>query len=396
MIQRFIETHDAFTVYVTSLEQQTFVSISITSNDADAEETTVRIYARVAELLSESSSQIVHERCFASVGLHQTILSARARAMAGREFSSNTPVTFMEGLACSGNALAGFQIRAIRQHSDTCIRPIYDQGVHKGCAWDIDGSTFYLLQSVDGGITHGASGSTRAVQTDAMFRQAERILRSQGASYQDVVRTWIYISNILEWYDEFNTVRNLCYGDYGFFDNGTQHAHAEQLFLPASTGIEGKNPAGSHATMDVYAVHHGAASKTKVRPIYGTKQRSPFRYGSAFSRGVVIEGTESTLILVSGTASIDEEGKSIFIGNPAAQIRETLKVVSALIAPEGATLSSLCEATVFLKHQHDYAAYQKVIAELGFPELPAVNVVADVCRDELLFEIDAAFILPRK
>jgi enamine deaminase RidA (YjgF/YER057c/UK114 family) len=75
----------------------------------------------------------------------------------------------------------------------------------------------------------------------------------------------------------------------------------------------------------------------------------------------VVEGSGNKLILVSGTASIDEQGKSVFIGDPAAQIRQTLSVVSELVASEGATLQDLCEATVFIKRKEDFLIYQEII-----------------------------------
>ena len=392
MIQRSIELHSAYKLYSTSLHNQLFLSISITEKDANPEKITEEIYSRIAEILAASSSQIIHERCFANVELHQQIQQARACALGKHHIQGNTPVTFVEGESCFENTIAGFQIRALNPASGTDIRTIIDDGIPKGRAWNINGSTFYMLQSIDGGNTNGVGHSNKKVQSEAMFHQAERLLRAQGSAYLDVVRTWIYISDILDWYDYFNVVRNHCYSEYGFIGKA-EHVQAEEIYLPASTGIEGRNPSGRAAVMDVLAVHSSPKSTIKVRPIYGTKQRSPYRYGSAFSRAVVIEEAQSKLILVSGTASIDEEGRSVFIGDPAAQMKQTLKVVSALIAPEGATLQDLCEATVFLKRKQDFSIYQKIVEETGISSAPSVNVVADVCRDELLFEIDAAFII---
>jgi enamine deaminase RidA (YjgF/YER057c/UK114 family) len=393
MIQRSIEVHSAYTIYVTAIHNQTFLSISITQSEAGPKKITEEIYKRVAELLTASSSQIVHERCFADTEQYQTIVKARQVGLGKQQNQNDIPITFVDGKACSKNAIAGFQIRALQTNSTTAIRTIFDEGIPKGRAWESNGSTFYILQSIDGDTD--STTLNRNSQTDAMFRQTERILRNEGASYQDVVRTWIYISDILEWYDNFNKVRNLFYSEIGFLNNGTAQNHAEQIFLPASTGIEGKNPSKTPATMDIFAVHHFSANTTKVRPLYGSKQRSPYRYGSAFSRAVVIEEVDSTMILVSGTASIDEEGRSVFIGDTAAQIQETLNVISELIAPEGATLQDLCEATVFLKRQEDFIVYQNILKKMGLSNIPSVNVVADVCRDELLFEIDAAFILEK-
>jgi enamine deaminase RidA (YjgF/YER057c/UK114 family) len=181
--------------------------------------------------------------------------------------------------------------------------------------------------------------------------------------------------------------------DYGFL--GDSKVQAEQIYLPASTGIEGNNPSGRPATMDVFAIHRSDQSATIVRAISGTKQRSPFRYGSAFSRAMIVEDSSSKLILVSGTASIDGQGKSVHVGDSAAQIHQSLNVVAALAEAEGATLQDLCEVTVFIKRKEDFPVFQKVIEQVGIPNIPSVNVVADVCREELLFELDAVFIIAK-
>jgi len=395
MINRSVELHQNFKIFITSVHNQLFISASITKLDVDPGQSAGEIYNRIAELLSTFESKIIHERCFSSIGLQTQILEARTRVILKYKIDPNSPVTFIEGESCLENKFAGVQIRALKPNSETHLRTILDQGIPKGCAWNLNGSTFFVLQSVDGGNTKGTKRTDRKSQSEAMFHQAEKLLRIEGASYQDVVRTWIYLSDILDWYGDFNAVRNHCYSDYGFLGNIDSKLQAEQIYLPASTGIEGKNSSGFPATMDVFAIHRSPGSNIQVRPLYGIKQRSPFRYGSAFSRAMVIEEPGSKLILVSGTASIDEQGKSMFIGDPAAQIRQTLNVISELVGSEGATLHDLCEATVFIKRQEDFLIYQEIIGQMGISNSPSVCVLADVCRDELLFEIDAAFILEK-
>lgn len=396
MIQRSVELYSTYKIFITSTSNQIFICVSVVEKDIDLEHTINEIYNKVAELLSASGSQIIHERCFADVGLQKYVLEARTRAFSKNELETNTPVTFVEGKSCLENNFSGIQIRALNHISKGQIRTILDQEIPKGSAWNLNGSTYFLLQSIDGGINQTAEHLNRKSQSEAMFRQAERILRNEGAIYQDVIRTWIYISDILEWYNDFNAVRNHCYSDYGLLGNDDSTKQAEQIYLPASTGIEGKNPSAFPATMDVFAIHRSPSSTVKIRPMYGAKQRSPFRYGSAFSRAIVIEEPDNKLILVSGTASIDENGKSVFLDDPAAQIRNSLNVVSELISSEGATLLDICEATVFIKHKKDFPTFHEIIGQMGIPNIPSVNVVADVCRNELLFELDAAFIVEKE
>jgi len=395
MIKRSVELFPNFKIFITSVHNQLFISASVTTLDIDPEQSAEEIYNRIAELLTAFESKIIHERCFGSVELQTQILEARARAALKYKMETNTPVTFIEGESCLENKFACVQIRALKPSSETRVWTILDQGIPKGRAWNLNGSTFFILQSIDGGNPKDTKRTDRKSQSEAMFHQAEKLLRAEGASYQDVVRTWIYLSDILDWYGDFNTVRNHCYSDYGFLGKTDSKVQAEQIFLPASTGIEGRNPSGLPAIMDVFAIHRSPGSAIQIRPLYGVKQRSPFRYGSAFSRAIVVEGSDYKLILVSGTASIDEQGKSVFIGDPAAQIRQTLSVVSELVASEGATLQDLCEATVFIKRKEDFPFYQEIIEQMGISNLPSVCVLADVCRDELLFELDAAFILEK-
>jgi enamine deaminase RidA (YjgF/YER057c/UK114 family) len=69
-----------------------------------------------------------------------------------------------------------------------------------------------------------------------------------------------------------------------------------------------------------------------------------------------------------------------------------LDKIASLLEPEGARLEDIASATVFVKRAEDISVYQDVVKQRGL-DIPAVSVVADVCRDDLLFEMDgvAAF-----
>ncbi|MBN1398688.1 MAG: hypothetical protein JXA06_11715 [Bacteroidetes bacterium] len=390
MIQHSAEEYGSFKLFTTLVGSQLYTSVSVSSDEGNPEAIITQIYEKIAAKIAEVSGQIVQERCFGNVDVYKTLTGIRVKIFQIFSIDHATPVTFVEGEPCGESTFAGIQIRAIIPDSKTQVWTINDGSEPKGRAWNLSGSIFYIFHNIDGGKP---AGTDRRNQSEAMFNQADEFLRNEGASFHDVVRTWIFLSDILDWYGDFNKVRNNCFTGYGFLGNGEREKEAEKLYLPASTGIEGRNPAGRAATMDVFAIHRTPDSLIQVRPIYGIKQQSPHRYGSAFSRAAVVEEKTSKLILVSGTASIDEEGNSVFLGDVEAQIRHTFNVISSLIAPEGAALKDLCEATVFLKRKEDFPIFRKVIEEMGISNLPSINVVADVCRDELLFEIDAAFVI---
>jgi enamine deaminase RidA (YjgF/YER057c/UK114 family) len=262
-----------------------------------------------------------------------------------------------------------------------------------------------------------------------MFEQAERILRANGASYKDVVRTWFYLSDILGWYTAFNKVRNEKYGEFAIMPGPGDR----ELLLPASTGIEGKSPTGAACAMDLIAViennqneenkhlntlptipsHQGRGNNhpsppegegkgegehlTKphpsIRRLTNPSQLDAFRYGSAFARASVVNNGSADLIEISGTAAIDEHGVSLYPGDIRAQIDCTLDKVQTLLAQEGAELKDICAATVFVKQPEFAEIFYEMASARGLENFPCVCIVADVCREELLFEIDAEAIV---
>jgi enamine deaminase RidA (YjgF/YER057c/UK114 family) len=225
-----------------------------------------------------------------------------------------------------------------------------------------------------------------------MFDRAERILRENGASYRDVVRTWFYLSDILDWYAAFNKARNEKYGEFGIMPGPVDG----DLLLPASTGIRGDIPSGAPATMDLIAATGESGSLPTIKQLTNTAQLDAFRYGSAFSRGAVIDEPDVSLIQVSGTAAIDQQGKTQFVDDIRGQIGCTFEKIEKLMDREGAGLKDIAAATVFVKRPEYAPVFWEMASDHGLEEFPAVCVIADVCRDELLFEIDAEAVVRRK
>jgi 2-iminobutanoate/2-iminopropanoate deaminase len=116
---------------------------------------------------------------------------------------------------------------------------------------------------------------------------------------------------------------------------------------------------------------------------------------SSFSRGMRIDLGELTIFLISGTASIDEHGNSVHIGDFRAQMRRTLHNITGLLAAEGATWHDVVRTTCYLRDiDRDYNAFNEertaFYAELGLDPLPAsTGIEAKLCRPELLIEIEA-------
>ena len=118
-------------------------------------------------------------------------------------------------------------------------------------------------------------------------------------------------------------------------------------------------------------------------------------YGSAFSRGMRIDLNGLAILLISGTASIDDEGRTVHVGDLRAQVRRTFKNIEALLAAEGATWKDIVRTTCYLRDiERDYAAFNEertnYYREQGLDPLPAsTGIQAILCRPDLLIEIEA-------
>ncbi len=116
---------------------------------------------------------------------------------------------------------------------------------------------------------------------------------------------------------------------------------------------------------------------------------------SSFSRGMRIDLNGLVILLISGTASIDEHGRSIHIGDFRAQMRRTLDNITGLLASEGATWHDIVRTTCYLRDiERDYAVFNEertaFMKGQGLDPLPAsTGIQATLCRPELLVEIEA-------
>jgi 2-iminobutanoate/2-iminopropanoate deaminase len=116
---------------------------------------------------------------------------------------------------------------------------------------------------------------------------------------------------------------------------------------------------------------------------------------SSFSRGLRIDLNGISILLISGTASIDENGMSIHIGDFRAQVRRTLANITGLLTSEGCTWHDIVRTTCYLRDiERDYEAFNEertaFFVEQGLDPLPAsTGIQAILCRPELLVEIEA-------
>jgi len=127
-----------------------------------------------------------------------------------------------------------------------------------------------------------------------------------------------------------------------------------------------------------------------------------YDYDSAFSRGMRIDLNGVSILLISGTASIDDAGSTVHVGDFRAQLRRTFDNITKLLAAEGATWHDIVRTTCYLRDiERDYQAFNEertaFYKEQGLDPLPAsTGIQAILCRPDLLIEIEAIAMFRRE
>jgi enamine deaminase RidA (YjgF/YER057c/UK114 family) len=212
----------------------------------------------------------------------------------------------------------------------------------------------------------------------AAFERARAALESLGADFRRVVRTWIYLRDIRADYADFNRAR----GD--FFAR-----HGVGVF-PASTGVGlAAAERGPRCRMAIQAIAPGAGPR--IARLSSPSFNEAPDYGSHFSRGLRIDDGERSTLLVSGTAAIDERGASV-AGGIEVQAERSLRNLRGLLEGQGLGFQAAVQAVSYLKRAEDAPRYRRVLEAHGVLEIPHAVVLGEICRPELLCEIEMTLI----
>jgi enamine deaminase RidA (YjgF/YER057c/UK114 family) len=231
------------------------------------------------------------------------------------------------------------------------------------------------------GNIYGRPGSTFD-ETMSMFRSAESLLRKAGADFHSVVRTWIYLRDMERDYAEFNRARRAFFQETGI------------SLRPASTGIDGVPfPREHNLTMGLYAVHCPGFLEADVMTTPTLNEA--WEYGSDFSRGLKVRDANKTALYVSGTASVDEEGRTVHVGDFEGQVDRMLLNVAKLLERENASFDDVVAAITYLKNPADTPRLLEILSGRRLNSFPHAVVKAAVCRPDLLCEMEATALLPR-
>ena len=251
------------------------------------------------------------------------------------------------------------------------------------------------------GNVQSMSDSNCKINSNKAFSNLTNIFDTFGFKINSIVRQWNYLENILGFdgheqrYQEFNNART------GFYGNAF-----EKSGFPAATGI-GMNQGG--IIIEFIAVQ---SNECKSVPINNPVQIAAHTYSEnvlagegcvlkttpKFERARYLELQQKKLIFISGTASIVGE-KTVGIGDPAEQTEVTINNIKQLYSKQILDQISVKplntvygHARVYLKDRKDFGVIKKTFKH-HFGNLPVVYILADICRKDLLVEIEGKVIL---
>jgi enamine deaminase RidA (YjgF/YER057c/UK114 family) len=254
------------------------------------------------------------------------------------------------------------------------------------------------------GISPSTSSGGVHDQAMEMLARCRKVLTSAGSDMSQMVRTWFYLGAITELegdhqrYYELNRARTDFYHDLRF-NCSLLDPNAPRGIYPASTGIGMR---GQGLGMSCLALQT-KRDDVFLLPLENPQQTPAYAYhpkyspkSPKFSRAMALVLGNYVTTWISGTASI-VNSESLHLGDATKQTEQTIDNIEKLIATPnfelhgvkgaGATLRDIAKLRVYLKRPEDYAQC-KAVCENRFGSIPILYAVADVCRPELLVEIE--------
>lgn len=346
--------------------------------------------SRVLSVQGANPSDVIAERIYLSEADSQfhDLEGIRRESYGGasRTIRDAPAAVFLHQPPCHPGRLCELQAYATFSTGGTgiAVRTLHGlPGLASGKVVEQDGYRHLYVMNLTG-EPGPADGPDSSAQARGMFTRAELCLKREGFSFRDVLRTWIYIRDMERDYADFNLARTQFYRQRGV------------TRLPASTGIQGATvPGERRCGMDLYAL--AGSGPVEIETMRAPTQNEAPEYGSSFSRGMKVALAQRTVLYVSGTASIDTQGRVLHEGEIEGQLHRMFLNVEQLLAAQEATMEDMVTVTTYLKKAADLDVLYKVCRERSIPgDIPNTVTVADICRPEWLCEVEGIAVISRR
>jgi enamine deaminase RidA (YjgF/YER057c/UK114 family) len=350
----------------------------------------------IATLMEEENARgsIVTQSVFLKDPADAAVCRQMMRDFYGRQLPATT---YVFQPPCNGKLLQVEIVAVIGGRSEVSI----DRRGERMVVAHYDGMTWGHV----GGVRPRTTADAVYDRSLSAFNLAGAALSVGGFHFDQVIRTWLYLGDIVgpegetERYRELNRARTDLYEHLRFGGRLIAPGWQKPIF-PASTGI---GACGKDLTVSCLALATDR-SDVFIMPLENPQQTAAFDYAHQygvkspkFARAMAVVAGRHATTFVSGTASITAS-ETQHVDDVEGQTRQTLSNIEALVAEHnfrqhgiaglGATLEDLVLARVYVKRPEDYAKIRAVCkARLG--QMPVIYTIADVCRPELLVEIEA-------
>lgn len=225
------------------------------------------------------------------------------------------------------------------------------------------------------------------LQTHKLLFDYEDMLKKYGATFaENCVRTWFFVRDVDSNYAGMVKGRREHFDHIGL---------TPQTHYVASTGIGG-SPSKGNAKVQLEGYSIKGLDNDQQRYLQALTHLNPtYEYGVTFERGTRVEYGDRGHVLISGTASINNKGEILYLGDVTKQTLRMWENVEVLLKEGNATYDDVAYMIIYLRDIADYETV-KALYEERFPEMPKVFVHAPVCRPGWLIEMECIAITDSK
>ena len=230
--------------------------------------------------------------------------------------------------------------------------------------------------------TFGLMDSTSAtsyMQTwQTLFIYIDILKLFQATLEKNCVRTWFFVRDVDTQYGGLVKSRRECFVEQGL----TPETH-----YIASTGIGG-TPSDPKALVQLDSYAMTGFEPEQQRYLYGLSHLNrTIEYDVTFERATLMQYGDRNHVYISGTASINNKGEVMHVGNVQQQTLRMWENVETLLNEGGMSYDDVMQIIVYLRDSADYEMVKRMF-EQKFPHIPTVFTLAPVCRPTWLIEME--------
>lgn len=225
-----------------------------------------------------------------------------------------------------------------------------------------------------------------AWQTESLLIAYEETLQNFNATLADnCIRTWFFVRDVDTQYAGMVRARS---------ENFREQGLTENTHYISSTGIGGL-PADTRALVQLGAYAVTGFEPEQLRYLYAPTHLNPtYEYGVTFERGTVMEYGDRAHVYISGTASINNKGEVVHVGDIVRQTERMWENVEKLLEEGHASFDDVMQIIVYLRDICDYPTVKEMF-DRRFPDIPRVITLASVCRPTWLIEMECIAVKER-